>query len=313
MSSKRLKRQIRAHIRTIKSLRKQQERSNFESSYESGQSHGTPDALLNLGENIFNYGTVPQASRSSRPSSRRSRNRVGTSARAPTPQSPSHTSLPREEPSVRDSFSSNRSTHILTREMPNDIISSQEESSSPARDPPAPSISSIPEAIINTQGAQPRLSTVEVQTLPGSRNPKTSTPNPESSNRSNYITVRPSSYLLHLDPSHSVQSESGYINKGLNPVTAIIDPEFGENLISQALATRLDLHVEPLEENEEVFVNFGDGSQERSIGAAVILWGKGPSSHRPPFKVRCLVCVHDIRPLVFGQPFLERRNFYWET
>jgi hypothetical protein len=313
MSSKRLKRQIRAHIRTIKSLQKQQERSNLENSYESDQSHDNPDALLNLGENMVNYGTVPQASRSSRPFSQRSRNRDDRSAQAPTLQSPSHINLPREEPSARDAFSSNRSSHILTDVMPNDTISPQEEPSSPTRNPPAPSISPTPEVIISTRTDQSLLSAVEVQILPDSRNPETSASNPESGSRSNCIIVRPSSYLLHFDPSHPIQSESGFINKGLSPVTAIIDPDFGENMISQALATRLDLHVEPPDENEEVFVNFGDGSPERSIGTAVLLWGKGPSSHQPPFKVRCLVCVHDVRPLVFGQPFLEKRKFYWES
>lgn len=308
MSSKYLKRQIRAHIRTIKSLRKQQERSNFDSSYESNQSHNTPDALLNLGKNMVNYGTVPQASRLSRPSSQHSRNRVHTSAPAPTPQSQSHISLPREEPSGGDALSDNRSTPIVTREMPNDIISSQEELSSPARNPPAPPISPT-EVVISTQ---PRLSTAEVQILPGSRNTETATPNSESSSERNYIKVRPSSYLFNLDPFHSVQSESGFINKGLSPVTAIIDAEFEENLISQALVTSLDLHVELPEENEEVFVNFGDGSRERSIGTTVLLWGKGPSSHRRPFKVRCLVCMHNVRPLIFGQRFLEKRKHYWE-
>ena len=82
-----------------------------------------------------------------------------------------------------------------------------------------------------------------------------------------FISVYENSYLLNLNPSHQL-AESGYITTPTGPVstTALIDSDFGANLISQSYAIRLGLEIEELDANEEesdgAWIDFGDGQRQ---------------------------------------------------
>ncbi|EKD15493.1 hypothetical protein MBM_06121 [Drepanopeziza brunnea f. sp. 'multigermtubi' MB_m1] len=133
-----------------------------------------------------------------------------------------------------------------------------------------------------------------------------------------YVSVRPESSYLHFKNSLTMASISGYIDteRGPVPITANLDPEFPQNLISVACVARLGLVIESHGTGDdggtqEVMIDFGRGEKSKSSGQVVFRWSAGVSSHRIPFNVTCLVYEHNIRSLVLGQPFVEKRQHYW--
>ncbi|KAI9053570.1 hypothetical protein LZ554_002524 [Drepanopeziza brunnea f. sp. 'monogermtubi'] len=133
-----------------------------------------------------------------------------------------------------------------------------------------------------------------------------------------YVSVRPGSSYLHFKNSLTMASVSGYIDtdRGPVPITANLDPEFPQNLISEGCVACLGLVIEPHGTGDdggtqEVMIDFGRGEKSKSSGQVVFRWSAGVSSHRTPFNVTCLVYEHDVRSLVLGQPFVEKRQHYW--
>ncbi len=77
---------------------------------------------------------------------------------------------------------------------------------------------------------------------------------------------------------------------------------------------QLGLTIEQLEdkkkESNESWIDFGNDQKERKVGTVALRWGYGLMQHRKSFTVHCWVCVYDIRKLVFGRPFVEKKNHY---
>jgi len=126
-----------------------------------------------------------------------------------------------------------------------------------------------------------------------------------------FISVGPKSNLLRLDPNRPLSSIQGYANtdKAAVSITVILDKALDYNLISLSGVLRLGLQMEPPDDEEPVSF-LTESGEKRSCGKVDIRWSEGLRNHKP-FRVRCLVYEHDVRPLIFGRPFLERRRHYW--
>lgn len=127
-----------------------------------------------------------------------------------------------------------------------------------------------------------------------------------------FISVGPKSYLLNLNSNRPLIPTPGYINIDHRAIftTPLLDEALDFNIISLAYVQELGLIPEPPDDEEPVWFNFGNGEKRKSCGEVVIYWSDGVVN-RKPFRVRCLVYAHNIRPLMFGKPFLERKKHYW--
>jgi hypothetical protein len=127
-----------------------------------------------------------------------------------------------------------------------------------------------------------------------------------------FISVGPKSYLLQLNSTQPMIPTQGYINVDHRAIsiTALLDKTLDHNLISLARVQRLGLEMEPPDDEDPVYFHFENGEKRKSCGQVVILWSEGVQ-YRTPLRVRCLVYEHDIRSLMFGKPFLERKRYYW--
>ncbi|KAE9381239.1 hypothetical protein N431DRAFT_551386 [Stipitochalara longipes BDJ] len=126
-----------------------------------------------------------------------------------------------------------------------------------------------------------------------------------------FISVGPKNHLLRLDPGRPVKSIQGFIHtdEEASSTTVLIDKALDYNLISLADVQRFGLEMEPPDDEEPVYFHTEQG-EKKSCGKVIMLWSEGRPS-RKPFRVRCLVYGHDVRPLLFGRPFLDRRRHYW--
>jgi hypothetical protein len=127
-----------------------------------------------------------------------------------------------------------------------------------------------------------------------------------------FVSVGPKSYLLQLNSTRPMIPTQGYVNIDHRAIsiTALLDKTLDHNLISLARVQRLGLEMEPPDDEDPVYFHFENGEKRKGCGQVVILWSEGVQ-YRKPFRVRCVVYEHDIRPLVFGKPFLERKRHYW--
>jgi hypothetical protein len=188
----------------------------------------------------------------------------------------------------------------------------------PIRDlqPQRPPVTSQSRAIVDVPIPPSPDTTPEADTAPSHEIETTSSVLPGPSTQGDFIGTYSSSYLLHLNPHHTFTAESGFINTPTGPIsaTALVDNDFEGNFISQAYAVRLGLTIQELEDEEEgskeSWIDFGDGQRERKVGTVALRWGDGLMPDGRSFSVHCWVCVHDIRNLVFGRPFVEKRNHY---
>lgn len=158
-----------------------------------------------------------------------------------------------------------------------------------------------------TSENQPCPTDIEIDTTASQHTP---------SAQGDFISVYENSYLLNLNPSHELLAESGYIVTPLGAVstTALVDSDFGANLISQSYAIRLGLEIEELDANEQesdgVWIDFGDGQRQRAVGKLSLNWNDGLLSSKVSFSVHCSVFEHNVRNVVFGEPFIRKRNYY---
>lgn len=153
-----------------------------------------------------------------------------------------------------------------------------------------------------------RPTNIDIETTNSQRSP---------SAQGDFVGVYENSHLLNLNPSHNFFAESGYITTPAGPVaaTALLDSDFNANLISQSNAVRLGLDIEELdadeEETERTWIDFGDGQRQRAVGKVRLEWNDGLSPSKASFSVQCWVCVHNVRNLVFGKPFISKKDHYW--
>ena len=83
--------------------------------------------------------------------------------------------------------------------------------------------------------------------------------------------------------------------------------------MSMAEAVRLDLVVEFTNKSDGVYLDFGAGRCERSIGKVTLLWDRSsdPDRRYPPLIVECDVSESCRPGLIFGQPFIRERSSLW--
>lgn len=142
-----------------------------------------------------------------------------------------------------------------------------------------------------------------------------------------YIAVRPSDRVLHLSPSLDYQIVEGYVNSKTSPTSANTCYDITENIISELYAAQLGLQIfycetdddnhadiGTMERDIEREIDFGNGDVRPVIGSTCFDWKDSPQANGlRPLKVTCLVSryVPLQTQLVFGQPFLRRREHYW--
>jgi hypothetical protein len=137
-----------------------------------------------------------------------------------------------------------------------------------------------------------------------------------------FIAVQKTSPRIHFNPAVTHEMISGYIAKttgrGAHHVTAIIDLNLAENIISLALAVKLDLAIEAYDpeydkESDWKWIRIGDGAESKSRGRVVLQWSQGAFLSHAPLKIHCWVyedAEKDV--LVFGNSFVGKRRHYWE-
>lgn len=143
-----------------------------------------------------------------------------------------------------------------------------------------------------------------------------------------YIGVCPSCRQLRLDLDRIFECEvvAGVIRPGptsraavIRPgpasrVSARIAPDLNMNLISKVSAEKWNLDIESHTEAEgNATVDFVNGESARIMGTVSFNWNSHKSTlHQPPFTVHCAVCDYYQPLLVFGRPFLARKEHYWK-
>jgi hypothetical protein len=183
---------------------------------------------------------------------------------------------------------------------------------SPAPQVPARSPISNPPRVRHRQELTPR--TEMPQQIAPAEESEVASP---SSNDGDYIAVHEDMKELHLDPELNSEAAIGYINMNTRPVTAFLNEEFPQNIMSQQKATELGLDVDNLEEAEEgMVVDFGLG-QQMVTGEVTFQWkkvqGQRSLGREKPLKIVCLVCESTPAPIIFGQRFLKKRRHYWNV
>lgn len=99
-----------------------------------------------------------------------------------------------------------------------------------------------------------------------------------------------------------------YLNQ--QPITAVLNPELGWNMISQAQADHYGLFVQRLEGGNPVRINYGNGQREQSFGKTSLSLKIGRPftvPERPSIILDCIVFRRGISNLVLGRPYLEAR------
>jgi hypothetical protein len=136
---------------------------------------------------------------------------------------------------------------------------------------------------------------------------------PRSRDEEDFISVRSKSYLLELNSEFGQQAKPipGYIHTDTSKifVTALLDAALDYNVISLAQVRSWGIELEPPDDEDHVWFQFENGEKWKSFGVVVITWSEG-AAHLKPLRVRCLVYEHNIRDLIFGKPFLEKREYY---
>ena len=331
---KRLKQEIMVHLRKITSLEDQLASRIGNSTHESHGSQSASDtytrnAFVELAGSLIENDTVPgYPSLSPFPSSTRNTNTqnndqpehsssgsrlhrmISISSRAS--EWTSATSLEPYIHSVKNTETEESTRHKSNKSLPTSIPPIR--GLKPQRPPVASSSSVAVDVPIQPSPDE----TSELDITPNQElEPTTSMlPGPPTQTQGDFIGTYSSSFLLHLNPHHTFTAETGYIYTptGAISATALVDKDFEGNFISQAYAVRLGLEISELEDEEdgvnESWIDFGDGQRQRKVGTVTLRWGDALMPDRKSFPVHCWVCVHDIRNLVFGRPFVEKRNHY---
>ncbi|CAG8955932.1 hypothetical protein HYFRA_00008785 [Hymenoscyphus fraxineus] len=130
-------------------------------------------------------------------------------------------------------------------------------------------------------------------------------------NNFDYMAVRPSENFLRMNPEQASSVITGYLDGNDNPIKARLNRDFSENIIWENLAVRLGLHIEHDEDDDQreiEFVGINKGSRQKVRGRVSFSWNGGSGRYRIP--VTCLVCEHCPFELVFGSPFISRREYH---
>ena len=310
-------------MRTIEILQGQLEKHSLHPTLETER----PRVLVDLGLSMADNGTVP----SSLPSPASSSSSLMSMYSQPNindqgcPSTPLHYSTT----SISTSPSQGLSSTSFERQDLHSIDNGQQSQARHARHHSTTSKSVLvptrenlhPQGLIsqpveNTRMSQPLNPTSENQPCPTDIEIDTTASHHIPSAQDDFISVYENSYLLNLNPSHQFLAESGYIATPTGPVStaALVDSDFGANLISQSYAARLGLEIEELDANEQesggVWIDFGDGQRQRAVGKLSLNWNDGLLPSKVSFSVHCWVCEHNARNIVFGEPFIRKRNHY---
>ncbi|TAQ88630.1 hypothetical protein B7494_g3054 [Chlorociboria aeruginascens] len=281
---KRLTRQIKVMIRSMNYLQAQLERANTARLWTQNQpiqKFYAQITLVQLGENMGNTRVVQDAE------NYQSQRHAPITIRQ-VPPSPPHNSESRARgsSSVPESRSYGqpptivRSTHPDVQPDPPTLEGRSPSSLRTRVDSNRPSLNPAPPPKEGEIIAPPQPKTSDLKTQPISQN------------KSDAFPIK---LLLCLHPNHKIRIKQGYINNFQKPIKALIDYDFGENFISLAFIMALGLQMHPLNVAESILIEFPDEREETPKGTVEFEWGKGPESHRMPFKVRCLLGLEGFR------------------
>ena len=87
-------------------------------------------------------------------------------------------------------------------------------------------------------------------------------------------------------------------------------------MVSIAYAIKFGLDIEYMDEDHELFrrskIDFGGGEVGRIVGEVTLQWRGAGQLSKTPFSVHCYVFEHGSRDVVFGVPFIGKRDHYKE-
>ena len=269
------------------------------------------NVLVDLGESMVQHGTIPEAAHSSISSPTLGDHddlynaslpgeRHQHSKRQP-PRELRHAGSPiGRQHTISHSRESSRRPHNSGPRLERNIIGVvRSEEVSLIEDPPQS------QAVIPLSAPEPNIQKVIVS------NTTTLQPIPVSPQEGDFISVAPISYALHLSQDSVMEAVSGYINtsNGRVSTTALLDKSLEQNIISAEFATKNTLVIQAHDEEEEdVWIEFGHGEREKSLGTVTLEWSD--SMHEGIVRIHCLVYEHNIRNLVFGKPFVVKTKHY---
>lgn len=280
-----LKIQVRGLQNALVFLKKQFSECDYELLDEPVTSNKTNQALITLADSITSRGTVPTSSHSSHSSRRSSRAPTDSPSGRPSSRPPVTARVPlgaRSPNAVPNNLRTPKVTFRADRH-PNDSKGTKRSKQRRFRQSDGSTVGSTA-----TSGYDHEDET-------------------ETSDEESYDYVRPKNYLLYLQQGDNIQCINGLVND--RSVTAIVNGDLDVNLISQAFALKHGIQVKPLnefDEDTETTFDFGKGRLEPKIGNASFKWNEG-SRRDQSFTVNCSVCRHEIRPIILGRPFIQKR------
>jgi hypothetical protein len=135
-----------------------------------------------------------------------------------------------------------------------------------------------------------------------------------------FISVQKTKRKIHFKPAIYHETISGYIvtGHGAAQVTALLDRNLPENIISLALVIAHGLEIELYDSDYDSdrdwrWIRVGDDEEKKSRGRVVLKWSQGAFLSHAPLKVHCWVYEDEGEDvLVFGKPFVSKRRHYWE-
>jgi hypothetical protein len=134
-----------------------------------------------------------------------------------------------------------------------------------------------------------------------------------------FISVKRTRSHIRYNPNMPLETISGYIatskGNGTVQVTALLDRNLPENIISLKLVRELGLPVYNSEDDKNPkWIHAGNAPGKKSRGYVALSWSQGAFLGPRPFTVHCWVFNDNrIRVLVFGEPFVHKRRSYSEA
>lgn len=116
--------------------------------------------------------------------------------------------------------------------------------------------------------------------------------------------------------SYEVETGHIIVSSEYEIVNAKLIPDLDENIITQSLIAELGLTFEPIDSvgslEDGMWIQVGDGKRERCIGQLSLQWSAGRESCQPTIPVHCWVCVHAsaVGDLILGRPYVEKKAHY---
>lgn len=127
-----------------------------------------------------------------------------------------------------------------------------------------------------------------------------------------YSIIRPMPSRIRLDKTHTFSTLKGYIKTSLGPkeITAAVDKDINLSIISETVAKRYDLEIDPLREDDKYPpVEVGDDWRGECLGNVEMQWIPEETSSNW-FSIPCLVYPDYVQGPILGTDFLKKKKYY---